>query len=294
MQAVLFDGMADPRVVAIERPVGSDGLTTVKVLAAPLTNLDVAVARGRHYFSPKELPAVVGREAIVIDPSGKRMFLNALAMPAPFGSMAEWTAADLAYALPVPDGLSDETAAAIGNAGLAAWLPLSWRARLEPGETVLIVGATGVTGRIAVRAAKLLGAGRVIAVGRNPDVLAQLLEHGADAIVRLGEGDLVAALRHVAEGGVDVVLDYLNGAPADAALRVMATHGRMVQIGSLLAPAISLDAQIARRASLDVLGFAYYHAPIELQADAYRSLCLAAAEGSVRSLDNRPAARRIR
>jgi NADPH2:quinone reductase len=281
MKAVTVDESLSPRYGEFREPVARDGGIVVQVRAAALTNLDVGIAEGRHYLKPDRYPAVVGREAVVVGPSG-RLYLNVKAIPVPFGSMAERAVADLANGLPVPDGIPDDLAAALGNAGLAGWLPLSWRARLRKGETVLVLGATGTTGQIAVAAASLLGAGRVVAVGRNPETLELLLSSGADAVVRLGDThDLVRAYREAAGGEVDVVVDYLNGPPAEAALATMSVGGRLVQVGSTLAPGILLHAQTARRQSLDVLGFAYYHAPIEEQADAYRRLCEAAMTGKV-------------
>ena len=283
MKTVISDGRGPPRLVDSAEPVAEDGLAPVIVRAAPLTNLDVLVAQGRHYFSAPGRPAVVGREAVATDAAGRRLFLNALSMPVPHGSMAERSAARLDYAWPVPADVPDGLAAAIGNAGLAGWLPLSWRARLAPGESVLVLGATGVTGAVAVAAARLLGAGRVVAVGRNPEALDRLLGAGADAVVRLGaeEQPLPEAFRRAAGGNVNVVIDYLNGAPAEAALSAMATGGRMVQVGSPLGAGMVLHAQTARRACLDVLGFAYYHAPIAVQAAAYGELCAAALAGDI-------------
>jgi NADPH:quinone reductase-like Zn-dependent oxidoreductase len=122
--------------------------------------------------------------------------------------------------------------------------------------------------------AKRLGAKRVIAVGRNSEALSRARELGADATVALSaDCNLAAAFRDAAGGTVDVVLDYLNGAPAEAALEVMGPSRRMVQIGSILAPHLRLNSQLARKGSLDVLGFAYYHAPVAQQADAYMALC---------------------
>lgn len=276
----MFEPGGLPRYGHYEAPQATGKLKVIKVRAAALTNLDVLIAQGRHPFSPKAGSAVVGREAVVLSPSGERLFLTTLLIPTPFGSMAEHAVADLSLGLPVPEGVSDALAAAIGNAGLAAWLPLSWRARLAPGETVLVLGATGASGRIAVAAARALGAGRVVAAGRDPAILERLLSSGADAIVRLDESaDLTTSFRHVIDGGVDVVLDYLNGPPAEAALEVMATGGRMVQIGSAVAPAITLPALTARVRNLDVLGFAYHHTPIAQQGDAYAALCQAALDG---------------
>ena len=281
MRAVIADPPGPPRYASFPEPQGGPEAEVVDVLAAALTNLDVATAEGRHYLAPEARPFVVGREAVVRAADGRRLWCNAVSLVAPYGSMAERTLRRTGYGLPVPQDVPDALAAAIGNAGLAAWLPLSWRARLQPGETVMILGATGVTGSIAVTAARRLGAGRVIAAGRRPEALERALAQGADTIVQLDRTDLPQAYREVAGAGVDVVVDYLNGPPAEAALGVMAHGGRMVQVGSALAPGIHLHAQTARRASLDVLGFAYYHTPLALQAHAYVELCRLATAGEI-------------
>ncbi len=281
MKAVVVEPPSEPCYGRFPEPQGQPEAEEVQVLAAALTNLDVANAEGRHYLVPEVRPFVVGREAVVRAADGRRLWCNAVSLVAPYGSMAERTLMRAGYGLPVPEGASDALAAAIGNAGLAAWLPLSWRARLQPGETVMILGATGVTGSIAVTAARRLGAGRVIAAGRRPEALARALAQGADAIVQLARTDLPQAYQEVAGAGVDVVIDYLNGPPAEAALGVMAHGGRMVQVGSGLAPGIHLNAQTARRALIDVLGFTYYHAPLALQADAYAEICRRAVAGEI-------------
>ena len=281
MKAVIADPPATPLYTGFEEPEPTAEAEVVQVLASALTNLDVAIAEGRHYLAPQARPFVVGREAVVATADGRRLWCNATSLVAPFGAMAERTLLRSGQGLAVPDGTPDGLAAAIGNAGLAAWLPLSWRAALRPGETVMILGATGVTGTIAVTAAKALGAGRIIAAGRRPEGLERARALGADAVVQLGRADLDVAYREVAGAGVDVVVDYLNGPPAEAALGVMAHGGRMVQVGSGLAPGIHLPAQAARRASLDVLGFAYYHAPPALQAQAYADLCRLALAGEI-------------
>lgn len=270
-----------PHHAEFEEPVAHGPLTVVDVRASALTHLDVAIATGKHYLSPQTGSAVVGREAVVTGPSGERLFLNARAIASPFGSMAQRTLANLDMAIAVPGGVSDELAATIGNAGLAAWLPLAWLGALKRGEKVLVLGATGTSGRIAVAAARLLGAGRVVATGRDPKVLHDLQRTGADAVVALTDGlDLRAAFLEAGQGEFDVVVDYLNGAPSEAALGAMANGGRMVQVGSLLAPGIMLNAQVMRSANLDVRGFAYYHAPMAQQAAAYRELCSAALAGA--------------
>jgi NADPH:quinone reductase-like Zn-dependent oxidoreductase len=274
MKAAVISGADKPVYLDFACPTPKCDGVVVEVRAAALTNLDIAVAERRHYFTPSDDKFILGREGVADVPGRGRCFLTATSIVGPFGSMAEKTLIRPQYALPVPDCVSDVEAAGVGNAGLAAWLPLSWRGRLRSGEVVLILGATGMSGLIAVFAAKRMGAKRVIAVGRNSEALSRARELGADATVSLkSDCDLATAFREAAGGTVDLVLDYLNGAPAEAALKVMAPGGRMVQIGSILAPNLLLNAQRARQGSLDVLGFAYYHAPLALQADAYMALC---------------------
>lgn len=280
MRAVLFEPGEEPGVGEHPEPIASEGLALVSVRAAALTNLDALIVGGGHVYSPKGR-AVVGREAVVENGAGKRFFLPVTSIPMPHGSMAERTVADMSRALPVPDGVPDALAAAVGNAGLAAWLPLSWRGRLRSGETVLVLGATSTSGRIAVAAAAALGAGRVVAVGRNAPGLERLLSRGADAVVQLDrDADMVGAFEHAASGGVDVVLDYLNGWPAEQVLGAMSVGGRVVQIGSAAAPSMTLPVMPLKVSNLDVLGFAYHHAPVEEQRSAYRELCNAALEGA--------------
>ncbi|MBV8754013.1 MAG: zinc-binding dehydrogenase, partial [Hyphomicrobiales bacterium] len=196
------------------------------------------------------------------------------------------------FSFAVPDGVADDVAAALGNAGLAAWLSLSWRARLRPGERVLILGATGVSGLIAVTAAKRLGAGRIVAAGRNHDALARAKRLGADATVDLAAAsDLAAAYRDAAGGDIDVVVDMVFGAPGEAALDVLALHGRFLHIGSMAGQSMTLRGGPIRRTCADVLGFAYYHPPIEVQAQAYAELCRLAVAGEIEiDIETRPLA----
>ena len=155
---------------------------------------------------------------------------------------------------------------------------------------MLILGATGISGLIAVGASKRLGAGRVIAAGRNRDALARAKRQGADATVELSDtSNLVEAYREAAGGTVDVVLDFVCGAPAEAALEVLGVHGRLVHIGTRAGPAMKVLGASARRNSINIMGFAYYHAPINLQAQAYAQLCRLAAAGEITvDIETRP------
>jgi NADPH:quinone reductase-like Zn-dependent oxidoreductase len=282
VQAAVMHDAKRPVYTSFAEPQANAGSVMVTVRAAALTGFDRAVARRAHYFKMPDGPFVVGKEGVAQHSGGKRVYFNVNAPVAPFGSMAERTLIDARFSFPVPDAVPDEIAAALGNPGLAAWLALSWRAELRPGETVLILGATGISGLIAVSAAKRLQAGRVIAAGRNRDALERGKRLGADATVELaGTTGLIGAYREAARGNVDVVLDYICGAPAEAALEVLGVDGRLVHIGTRAAPAMNVLGATARRVSANILGFAYYHAPIETQALAYTELCRMAAAGEI-------------
>src|SRR5215470_682154 len=152
-----MDGGERPVYGEFAEPQATAGARVVEVRAAALSGLDRNIARRLHYLKMPDGPFVVGREGVARERDGRRIYFNVNAPVGPFGSMAERTMIDPKFSFPVPD----DVAAALGNAGLAAWLSLSWRARLKPGETVLILGATGISGLIAVTAAKQLGARRV-------------------------------------------------------------------------------------------------------------------------------------
>jgi NADPH:quinone reductase-like Zn-dependent oxidoreductase len=178
-------------------------------------------------------------------------------------------------------GVDDVTAAALGNTGLAAWLALAWRARLQPGESVLVLGATGALGSVAVQAAKAQGAARVVAADRDPQRLRRAAERGADATVVITSGaDLAATFREAAgEHGFDVIIDPLWGDPALAAMQAAAHNARHVQIGHSAGATIHLPAQVIRSARLQILGFAFLHAPVEVRREAYLTLTEHAARG---------------
>jgi NADPH2:quinone reductase len=182
---------------------------------------------------------------------------------------------DPAGAIEVPAGVAPEDAIAFGVAGMAAWLPLSWRGRLEQGESVLILGASGSVGQIAVQAARLLGAGRVVGAARSQTGRDRVLELGADGVVST-EGsieEVAEAIREACPGGPDLVLDGLWGQPAEAALTAMAPHGRLVQVGNSAAREATVTAGPLRGGLVSILGHRNFHAPVEVQAEAFQRMC---------------------
>jgi len=288
--AVLHTFGQPPRYSQFPEPVAGEGEVIVRVCAASLKPVDRQMAAGSHYAKARQLPAVCGTDGVGTLEDGSRVFFGVTR--APYGSMAQLAVASRAFCFPVPDGLDDETAAALPNPGVSAWLSLSFRARLEPGESVLILGATGVTGRLAVKIAKLLGAGRVVAAGRNAEALGHLYELGADALVRLDipEQEIGDALASAAgQSGIQVVIDYVWGRPAELILGALARKGfaaigaetRWVQVGEGAGPTISLPAAVLRSSAISILGTAGIP-PREKMVDALQRVMGHAAAGDLR------------
>src|SRR5271165_693586 len=166
---------------------------------------------------------------------------------------------------------------------MTVWLALTWRAQLQPGEHVLVLAASGVLGQIAVQAAKLLGAARVVAAARSREGLERCLELGADAAVRLdGSDDLPAALTDAAEGRIDVVVDPLFGEPFVAAVNAASFQARIVQLGAGAGSEATPTSAAIRGKLLVIMGHANFAAPPEVRREAYRRLAEAAAGGEVK------------
>ena len=180
---------------------------------------------------------------------GRRVFFGA--SHPPFGSMAERSLGKEPFLFQLPDAIPDATAAALGNPAMSSWAALSFRAKFVAGESVLILGATGVAGQLAVQIAKRRGASRVIACGRNPEALTKTKSLGADATIslELPHDDLVAALRREIDAGIDVVLDYLWGPPAEATLEAIAKKGLSQKSTRASATSRSATAQARRSRS---------------------------------------------
>jgi NADPH2:quinone reductase len=283
MRAAVLHEYGVPSAGEFEEPAAAPGQASeqavVEVLAAGLNPVDVAICAGRFYAGKPPLPSVAGREGVgTLD--GARVYFDAPI--APFGSMAERALVDPRSTYPVPDGVADGVAVALGISGLAAWLALTWRAALQPGEHVLVLAASGVLGQIAVQAAQLLGAGRVVAAARSAEGLARCLELGADASVRLDEaGDLSAAMAQAGEGRIDVVLDPLWGAPLVAALGAASFGARIVQIGAGAGAEATIPSAAIRGKMLVLMGHTNFAAPPEVKREAYMRMAEAAARGEL-------------
>jgi NADPH2:quinone reductase len=171
----------------------------------------------------------------------------------------------------------------LGIAGLAAWLGLEWRGKLRVGETVLVLGASGVVGQIAVQAARLLGAGRVVAAARSEEALQRAQnELGADAVVKLTEDDdLTERYREAAGGDVNLVVDPIWGPAAVASLEALGEDGRLVQIGNAAAVETTVPARPIRTSIRSIIGHTNFSAPQELKRDAFLTMCRHAAAGEL-------------
>jgi NADPH:quinone reductase-like Zn-dependent oxidoreductase len=268
-----------PSLGEFEEPVAGDGEAVVEVLAAGVNPVDVAINAGRFYAGKPPLPSVAGREGVgVLD--GGRVYFDAPVVP--FGSMAERALVDPISTYALPDGLDEGVAVALGISGLAAWLGLTWRAEVQPGEHVLVLGASGVLGQIAVQAAKLLGAARVVAAARSAEGLERCLALGADAAVRLGEpDDLPAALRKAAGDRIDVVLDPIYGEPFVAAVNAASFGARLVQIGAGAGAEATIPSAPIRGKMLVVMGHTNFAAPPAVKREAYARMAEAAARGEI-------------
>jgi NADPH2:quinone reductase len=273
---------APPEVGDFDEPQASNGNAVVDVLAAGLNPVDIRIASGHFYGGSPELPSVAGREGVGRTQDGKLVYFDSPV--APFGSFAERTAIWADAAIPIETDIDPALAVAFGIAGLAGWLALEWRAQLREGETVLVLGASGVVGAIAVQAARLLGAGRVVAAARSPEGLDRARELGADAVVSLAEGaeDLPDALREASGGdGYDVVVDPVWGDPATAALEACRPFARLIQLGESANPYVTLASAPVRGRSLEIRGHTNHLAPPEVKRAAYQRMIRHAAAGEL-------------
>ena len=252
------------------------------MLAAGLNPVDIRIASGTFYGGTPPLPSIVGREGVGRTSGGEFVYFDAPVPP--YGSFAERAPVVRDSAIPLPAEIDPALAVCFGIAGLAAWLALEWRAGVREGEHVLVLGASGVVGQIAVQAARLLGAARVVAAARSPQGLDRARDLGADAVVSLtlSEEDLVDALRDAAGGeGFDVVIDPVWGEPAAAAVQACRAHGRLVQIGESAGSHSALASAAIRGKLLAILGHTNFMAPREVKREAYRRMVEHAAAGEL-------------
>ena len=281
MHAAIVDGPGlPPRFGEFDEPVAGPNEVLINVTASALSPLARGRASGTHYSSEAHFPFVPGVDGAGRLEDGRRVYF--LLPRTPFGAMAERTVVGNGRWFELPDGISDTRAALIANPGMSSWAALSERAHIRQGESVLINGATGASGQLAVRIARHLGAARVIATGRNVAILERL---GADETIVLGDDSerLETALASHFESGIDIVLDYLWGPSARSILVAGAKAGpdgrpiRFVQIGSMGGAEISLPAAVLRSSSIEMLGSGLGSVGLERLVAAIRGVIEAAA-----------------
>ncbi|MFG2101221.1 zinc-binding alcohol dehydrogenase family protein [Micromonospora echinaurantiaca] len=282
--AVITECGRPPVVVRREPPRPADGQLRVAVAAAPITPLDVLCGTGTSYFGAPAVPYVPGVQGVGrLDDGTPVWFSTTAGMRPGDGSMADYCVVPAADVVPLPDDVDHPLVAALGLSAVAAWMALTWRGELRPGEQVLVLGAGGVVGQVALQVARLHGARRVVAACRSAAAQERARRLGADAVVALGEGDdvasLAARLAEACDGPVDVVLDPLFGVPAAAALRTLTAHGRLVNLGSSAGERAPFDSATLRSRSLRILGYTNNELTSEQKAGALRTVADHAAAG---------------
>jgi NADPH2:quinone reductase len=263
--AVLHKIGTTPRFEDFPDPAPAEGELLVHVKAVALENIDKAIVSGTHFSSQQflpALPAVVGLDGIGELEDGRLVGFGGVKPP--YGALAERTIIPSGYFVPVPEGVDPITAAALPASALTALFPLKWGAALQAGETVLVNGATGVSGKLAIQMAKLFGAGRVIGTGRNEATLNSLAGLGADSVIDLKQPEeaLAQDFAGEAEKGIDVIVDFLWGRPTELIIKALVPHElgfakrriRLIQIGEMAGASIALSADALRTSGLEIRG----------------------------------------
>jgi NADPH:quinone reductase-like Zn-dependent oxidoreductase len=262
MNAAVVTSFEEPpkyQQIEVPQPSTSEEIL-VDVLAAGLHPRVRSDAAGRHYTSTGALPMIPGIDAVGRRPDGKRIYF--VADDGHFGTMAEKAVVDQRRAIELPDEVDSATVAATMNPAMSAWVALRRRVPIQPGQSVLVLGATGNAGTMAVQVARRLGAGHVVGAGRNLERLGALTSLGADDVVQLTD-DAQETQRALAAAAaeVDIVIDYLWGTPAQTTimtlLRARSDRSRAldwIQIGAIAGATIELPSVALRSANLRLQG----------------------------------------
>ena len=296
LAAVIHGPSEAPRAEPFADPTPQPGESIVRVLAAGLHPLVRGHAAGKHYTSTGQYPLIPGVDGVCELPDGRAAYFGW--QRAPYGTFAERAVVHPNMVLPLPDGADPKLIAGIVNPAMSGWLALRFPGRLEAGQNVAILGATGAAGGLAVQVARAFGAGRVVACGRNA---AQLEKLNADAIYRLDSPEFRENLtRDFAAHGVDVVLDYVWGPPIEATLDALLAarkelgtrRVRVVNIGEMAGARASISPHVVRSMKVELHGSGFGSiAPNEIAVEIPK-LVAAAARGELAiELDPVPLAR---
>lgn len=274
--AVVEEAGRLPRHADHEPPEPAPGEVTVAVAAAPITPLDRLCATGTSYFGSPQVPYVPGVQGVGVVERGSIAagtpvwFATSAGMAPGDGSMRARATVPEQDVVVLPDGADPLLVAALGLSAVAAWMALTWRGGLAPGEQVIVLGASGIVGQAGIQLARIAGARRVVAVTRSGGERSRQL--GADAVVTLDPDDDVAGLagrlRAACDGPVDLVLDPVFGIPAAAALQTLGPGGRLVNLGSSAAETAPFDSATLRSRSLRILGYTNNELSREQRRDA--------------------------
>lgn len=283
MRAALITELGEPPAVGeADEPAAGDGEVIVETAAASFNPVDVAVAGGSFYAGHPDLPYVPAIEATGTAPDGRTVFVVGGGLGVVRnGTAAERFTAPASALIELPPAADPVMAAALGTAALAGWLPLSWRAPVQPGETVLVLGATGTAGTVAVQAARALGAGRVVAAGRSPERLAAIADL-VDAAVDLGADEPAERFQEACGDGADVIYDVLWGEPLVAALAAAKVGARVVHVGQSAGPVAAIPSAAVRGKQLSILGYSNFAVPAAVLTDAYLTMVNRAIAGELR------------
>lgn len=275
MRAAVVEGPDSfPAIRDVPSPVPGPGDEFITVSSAALNPHDQVVAAGINFAAP--YPYVTGIECVGRTEDGRRVYVAPTSPPN--GSLAEYTVIPAPRAIPIPDRLSDEQALGIGMAGTTAWLALAWKGQIEAGQSVLVTAATGAVGQIAVQAAKVLGASRVVAAGRNRGVLDGLRQRGADETLVIDDA-YEHNLAAVVGDGFDLVVDGLYGDYIGAAIRATRRNGRVVNFGMRAGRSATISGiELKGR---ELIGFATTDAGPERIREAYERMVEHALEGTL-------------
>jgi NADPH2:quinone reductase len=276
-----------PKYQSFPDPAPEENEIRIQVRAAGLHPVVKSRASGTHYSSDGVVPVIPGVDGVGTLEDGSRVYFAF--SRAPFGSMAERTVVRRSMTVPLPDGIDDAHAAAIANPGMSAWVSMKERAKLQTGESVLIMGATGVAGQLAVQVARHLGAKRVIGVGRNVEAIRAA---EVDAVIALGQPDDAVrdAFAEETAKGIDVVIDYLWGRPTELLLEALARGfrpgatcaTRLVEVGESAGRTIDLMGGILRSVDLTLLGSGFGSARLDVIFAAVPALFSLAAAGGLK------------
>ena len=271
--AVLHEIGGVPRYQDFPDPVAGDDEVVLDVKAVAVENVDKRIAAGTHYASQQytaRLPTIPGFDGIGALPDGTLVGFGNPRQP--YGALAEKTVVPKGAYVPVAEGIDPAIATVLGTA--ITGMSIKTAAGFVPGETLLIQGATGVAGRLAVKVARLLGAGRIIATGRDDDQLREVQSLGADAVINTAVPDEALAQEYLdAKGdGYDIVLDYLWGRPTEILLRSLVPRTfafpkptRLIQIGESAGGALALAAESLRTSGVEIYGAAKGLSPQTMQ-----------------------------